>query len=70
MKQSYAYLMPQPHWLNLGFYHGADLTDLARLLEGSGKALRHVRLRGPGDLSLELGARLAAAIADQARRGG
>ena len=70
MKQSYAYLLPQPRWLNLGFCRGAVLEDQATRLEGSGKALRHVKLRGPGDLSPDLAALLGAAIADQARRGG
>lgn len=28
----------------LGFCHGAALTDPARLLDGTGKALRHVKL--------------------------
>ena len=32
---------------NVGFFHGAALPDPARLLEGSGKFMRHVKLR-PG----------------------
>ena len=39
-----SYLMPQKGYLNLGFYHGAALPDPDGLLEGSGKALRHVKL--------------------------
>lgn len=31
--------------VNVGFYRGADLPDPARLLEGSGKNMRHVKLR-------------------------
>jgi hypothetical protein len=31
--------------LNVGFFRGADLPDPARLLEGSGKRMRHVKLR-------------------------
>lgn len=30
--------------VNLGFFHGADLPDPARLLQGSGKRMRHVKL--------------------------
>jgi len=30
---------------NVGFFHGADLPDPAGLLEGSGKRMRHVKLR-------------------------
>jgi len=31
--------------VNVGFFHGADLPDPARLLEGTGKRMRHVKLR-------------------------
>jgi hypothetical protein len=31
--------------VNVGFFHGADLDDPAGLLEGSGKRMRHVKLR-------------------------
>jgi hypothetical protein len=31
----------------VGFYHGAELADPKRLLEGSGKRMRHVKLK-PG----------------------
>src|SRR5882672_6315089 len=33
--------------VNLGFFHGAALPDPARLLEGTGKFMRHLKLR-PG----------------------
>jgi hypothetical protein len=33
--------------VNVGFYFGAELTDKTGLLEGSGKRMRHVKLR-PG----------------------
>jgi hypothetical protein len=33
--------------VNLAFFHGAALPDPARLLEGSGRFMRHVKLR-PG----------------------
>jgi hypothetical protein len=33
--------------VNVGFYHGASLPDPARLLEGAGKFMRHVKL-SPG----------------------
>lgn len=33
--------------VNVGFFHGAALPDPAGLLEGSGKFMRHVKLR-PG----------------------
>jgi hypothetical protein len=36
-----------PESLNVGFYYGAVLKDPAGLLEGSGKRMRHVKLK-PG----------------------
>jgi hypothetical protein len=33
--------------VNVGFFHGAALADPAGLLQGSGKSMRHVKLR-PG----------------------
>jgi hypothetical protein len=33
--------------VNVGFYHGASLPDPDRLLQGTGKFMRHVKLR-PG----------------------
>ncbi len=33
--------------VNVGFFHGAALRDPARLLQGTGKFMRHVKLR-PG----------------------
>jgi hypothetical protein len=33
--------------VNVGFFHGAALADPARLLQGNGKSMRHVKLR-PG----------------------
>jgi hypothetical protein len=32
---------------NVGFFYGAELSDPARLLEGTGKRMRHVKLK-PG----------------------
>lgn len=34
--------------VNVGFYQGASLPDPARLLQGEGKRMRHVKLR-PGE---------------------
>lgn len=56
--------------VNVGFFHGAALNDPAGLLEGSGKRMRHVKLR-PGENLNEkaLNALIAAAYADiKARR--
>ncbi len=45
MSEHYAYIAVQRSHVNLGFYHGAWLADPAGLLEGTGKNLRHVKLR-------------------------
>lgn len=34
--------------VNVGFFHGAALPDPARLLQGNGKFMRHVKLK-PGE---------------------
>ena len=45
MTDGYAYIMPMRAYINLGFYQGAVLADPERLLEGTGKGLRHVKIR-------------------------
>ena len=45
MSDGYAYIMPMRGYINLGFYQGALLADPQRLLEGTGKGLRHVKIR-------------------------
>jgi hypothetical protein len=44
MSQHYAYIGIQAKHVNLGFYMGASLKDGAKLLEGTGKNLRHVKV--------------------------
>lgn len=51
--------------VNLGFFHGAVLEDPAGLLEGSGKRMRHVKLRPGQALDVKaLEALIAAAYRD------
>ena len=45
----YVYAMAHPTHVNLGFFQGSSLPDPDRLLDGTGKALRHVRLLSPED---------------------
>lgn len=45
MSEQYGYIAPQTKHVNLGFYYGASLTAPEGLLEGTGKALRHVKVR-------------------------
>jgi hypothetical protein len=55
--------------VSVGFFHGASLPDPGRLLEGSGKYMRHVKLR-PGVAFDEsaLESIIAAAYADVGMR--
>jgi hypothetical protein len=45
MSEAYAYLLPHTKHVNLGFYFGADLPDPQGMLEGSGKKMRHIKIR-------------------------
>ena len=45
MSEQYCYIAPFKKHVNLGFYYGASFPDPEGLLEGSGKALRHVKVR-------------------------
>ena len=48
MSDHYAYIGVQASHVNLGFYHGASLRDPSGLLEGTGRKLRHVKIRDLG----------------------
>jgi hypothetical protein len=50
MSEHFAYIAPQKKHVNLGFYYGAELPDPDGLLEGTGKLLRHVKIRSKEDL--------------------
>lgn len=41
----FAYVNVFTAHVNVGFFHGAALRDPARLLQGTGKHMRHVKLR-------------------------
>ena len=55
--------------VNVGFYYGVALTDPARLLGGTGKRMRHVKLK-PGHAidTAALGGLIAEAYADIRQR--
>lgn len=51
--------------VNVGFFYGAMLADPAGLLEGSGRRMRHVKLKPDTDIdAAALGDLIAAAYAD------
>ena len=43
--EGYAYVMFHKKHVNLGFYFGVDLPDPKNILEGTGKKLRHVKVK-------------------------
>ena len=51
--------------VNVGFFHGSALPDPARLLQGAGKFMRHVKLKpGTGTNAAALNALIEAAYSD------
>ena len=42
---AFAYVNAFTAHVNVGFFHGTELPDPAQLLEGTGKYMRHVKLR-------------------------
>jgi len=55
---------PQRAHVTLGIAHGSDLPDPSRLMEGTGKVHRHIKLRRPQDLDRpDLRELMAAAMA-------
>lgn len=62
---AFAYVNAYRAHVNIGFFWGAELDDPAGLLEGTGKRMRHVKLR-PGEAinHAALGDLIAAAYAD------
>lgn len=66
---AFAYIAVYAAHVNVGFFRGADLADPSGLLEGSGRLMRHVKLR-PGHRVNEtaLAALIDAAYADMQQR--
>ncbi len=44
MSEHFCYLGLFKKHVNLGFYYGSDLKDPAGLLQGTGKAMRHIKI--------------------------
>lgn len=42
--------MPSETHVNVGFFRGAEIADPGRLLDGTGKFMRHVKLRPERDV--------------------
>jgi hypothetical protein len=48
--RAYCYVAAYTAHVNLGFWEGVFLSDPDGLLEGTGKRMRHVKLRSPSDV--------------------
>lgn len=46
----YCYIAPFKSYMNLGFLRGTELPDPDGLLEGTGKLLRHIKIRSIEDV--------------------
>jgi hypothetical protein len=61
----FAYVNVFATHVNVGFFHGASLPDPARVLQGTGKFMRHVKLKpGTPTNAAALNTLLAAAYSD------
>lgn len=50
MSEHFSWIAPARKHVGLGFYYGTELPDPDHLLEGTGKLLRHVKIRSLDDL--------------------
>lgn len=50
MSQHFCYIGAFKAHVNLGFYYGAELADPMVLLEGTGKKLRHIKVKSSGEV--------------------
>jgi hypothetical protein len=65
----FAYVNAFKAHVNVGFFRGAELADPEGLLEGTGRFMRHVKLRPSEDVDAKALTRLIrAAYADMKRR--
>ena len=50
MKDGVCYIGVIKDHVNLGFLHGSELADPQRILEGTGKRMRHIKIRNMSEL--------------------
>jgi len=66
---AFAYVNVFTKHVNVGFFRGAELADPTRMLEGTGKRMRHVKLRPEANVDATALTRLIdTAYADMKRR--
>lgn len=65
---AFAYVNAFTAHVNVGFFRGAELPDPAGLLEGTGKLMRHVKLRPEAEIDAEALTQLIEAAYEGMRR--
>jgi hypothetical protein len=70
MKDMFCYITTNAKHVNLGFPRGASLADPNRVLEGDGKAMRHIKFASLGDLERPFVRRYIQEAMEQAAPGG
>jgi len=66
---AFAYVNAFRAHVNVGFFRGAEIADSTGLLEGTGKFMRHVKLRPNGDVDpAALRELIATAYSDMRKR--
>jgi hypothetical protein len=70
MKDMFCYIATNAGHVNLGFPRGASLPDPNRVLEGDGKAMRHIKFRSHGDVERSFVPRYIQAAMEQAAPAG
>lgn len=53
MNGEICYIKPLKDSVNLGFFHGAKLSDPHKLLQGTGKMLRHVKFKRKENIHIQ-----------------
>jgi hypothetical protein len=70
MKDMFCYIATNAKHVNLGFPRGSSLADPNRVLEGEGKAMRHIKFASLGDVERPFVRRYIQAAMEQASPAG
>ncbi len=70
MKDMFCYIATSANHVNLGFPRGTSLADPNRVLEGDGKAMRHIKFASLGDVERPFVRRYIQAAMEQAAPAG
>lgn len=62
-EKDFCAVAPHKNCVNLQFHAGAHLTDPKRLLEGTGKSMRHAKIRSSDDINDDVNNLIQAAAA-------